>query len=280
MKSEPRPEISAVVRTWNSARTLAQALLSLRMQKERVGEIIIVDSGSSDATRQIADRFGCRWVDYPAGREFNYAESLNLGIAAALGSEILIVSSHTVLAYRDIVGIMRANLHQHGAAGVYCTHTRSRAQFPSYEDPERGRSVQVTRADTFHGYNGLSNSCSLIRRECWERHSFDPAMPAAEDQEWAYWFFQNTARPTVRIINAGVLYLNPNYSLKKVARDYVIIATRLLPRLRSWRTICGLFRTSIRAAIRGHRERARRDFTVAFEVLKSRFFLPRYASRY
>jgi glycosyltransferase involved in cell wall biosynthesis len=268
-----KTSISAVVRTWNSGRTLAKTLVSLRIQSSAPSEIIIVDSGSTDRTREIADHYGCRWLDYPAEDAFNYSAALNLGIAAASGAEILIVSSHTVLLYRDIVETMRANLHQHGAAGVYCTHSRSNYPLLKRDDPMRGQ-AEVTRLNTFQGYNGLSNSCSLILRSCWEQHAFDPTMPSAEDQEWAHWFFQNTSKPTV------VLYLNPHATIRKEARDRVVIATRLLPALRSWHAILGLFRGSAIGALQGRRQLAAKDIVIATELLKSRMRPLKYTSRY
>jgi hypothetical protein len=105
-------------------------------------------------------------------------------------------------------------------------------------------------------------------------------MPSAEDQEWAHWFFHNSTMPTVRIRNAGVLYLNPYHSVGKEARDHVVIATRLLPALRSWRAIFGLFHDSGVSALNGRRQRAGRDFAIASQLLKSRFHPPRYSSRY
>lgn len=277
---ESRPQVSAVVRTWNSARTLAETLGSLRGQEEPVDEIIIVDSGSQDATRALAQLYGCRWLDYPAGREFNYSEALNLGIAAASGEELLIVSSHTSLRYPDILGQMRTNLHRYDAAGVYCTLTFSRARLPAADAPGRGTCVEVNNALTFHGYNGLSNSCALIDRSCWQLHPFDVSMPSAEDQEWAHWFFQHTNKSTVRIKNAGVLYLNPHHSTAKESRDRVVIATRLRPALRSWPAIVRLFRASLFSALRGRRQLAERDFAMATALLKSRFWATRYLSRY
>lgn len=280
MNATPEGFISAVVRTWNSDRTLVKTLCSLRRQTEKIGEIIVVDSGSTDRTRAIADRFGCRWIEYPAGREFNYSESLNLGIAATTGELILIISSHTVLCYPDILGTMRRHLARHAAAGVYCTYTSSRACLPKRHTPGRGALTEVNDGQTFHGYNGLSNSCSLIERTCWDLHPFDVTMPNAEDQEWALWFFRHTSKPTVRIKSAGVLYKNPHHCIEKVARERVVIATRLRPALRSWRAISRLFIESIASAVRGRRKLAQRDFAVASALLKSRFFTPRYSSRY
>ncbi len=280
MNHKMNPSVSAVVRTYNSARTLTETLVSLCAQDETVSEMIIVDSGSTDDTRTIADCFGCRWIDYPVSCEFNYSEALNLGIAAATGTEILIVSSHTVLVHPDIVSTMLANLRRHGAAGVYCTQTRLRERLPKRDDPGRGHTAELTRSSTFQGYNGLSNSCSLIDRGCWELHPFDPTMPCAEDQEWACWFFRNTSKPTVRIKNPGVLYLNPRHSIWKEARDHAVIATRLLPSLRGWRAILGLFLGSAISVARGRRQPAAKDFFSAIELLKCRFSTQRYSSRY
>lgn len=280
MNSTTTQRVSAVVRTFNSAGTLTETLSSLRTQETTVDDIVIVDSGSTDETREIADRFRCRWIDYPTGREFNYSEALNLGIVAARGSQILIISSHTVLIHPDIVGKMYANLRHHDAAGVYCTHTRVRALIPKRDDPERAGVVEVTRADTFNGYNGLSNSCSLIDRACWELHPFDPTMPCAEDQEWASWFHRNTNRPTVRIKNAGVLYLNPRRLIWKEARDHAVIATRLLPSLCNWRAILGLIRASAISAVQGRRQPAAKDLYRAIELVKCRLATQRYSSRY
>ncbi|MBP8098598.1 MAG: glycosyltransferase, partial [Arenimonas sp.] len=52
----PRPPLSAVVTTFNNAGTLASCLESLAF----CDEIVLLDSNSDDATRQIAEQHGAR----------------------------------------------------------------------------------------------------------------------------------------------------------------------------------------------------------------------------
>ena len=229
--------ISALVRTFNSESTLRKTLLSLRIQKPALSEIVIVDSGSTDRTLVIARSFGCRILHYPKDVQFNYSDSLNLGIAECTGQNILIISSHCVLSFSDVARIMGENLESKGACGVYCVSQSPKGSVLRRDDPMRGRLTMVVGRENFDGLNGLWNACSMIDRSCWLRHPFDSSMPAAEDQEWASWHYQNTGLPTVCIRNAGVLYMNPYVNDEKDIRDRVVLAARVFPGLRSWRAI-------------------------------------------
>ncbi len=68
---EPRPALSAVLITYNTAEQLAPCLASLGF----ANEILIVDSGSSDATLEIARSFGAHtlhrtWSGFGAQKRF------------------------------------------------------------------------------------------------------------------------------------------------------------------------------------------------------------------
>lgn len=61
-----KPLISVIMPTYNSATTIETALKSIRMQTvENQIEILVIDGGSTDATRDIARRYGAIVLDNP-----------------------------------------------------------------------------------------------------------------------------------------------------------------------------------------------------------------------
>ncbi|MFD2880591.1 glycosyltransferase family 2 protein [Paenibacillus rhizoplanae] len=72
----------------NEADNLARCLRSVR---GAVDEIIIVDTGSTDATCSIARSFGARIIDYPWNGDF--AAARNAGLALAQGTWILVLDA-------------------------------------------------------------------------------------------------------------------------------------------------------------------------------------------
>lgn len=73
------PSVSVVIPAHNSAPTIARAVLSVCNQSHKVHEIIVVDDGSSDGTREVVDR-----LKKPA----TVLSQSNLGAAAARNAGI------------------------------------------------------------------------------------------------------------------------------------------------------------------------------------------------
>ncbi len=88
---EPLTLLSVVIPTLNAAAVLGPTLAILAGQ---VGEIIIVDAGSADATAAIAAAHGVRVLVAPRGRGGQIAA----GIAAARGAWLLVLHADTRLA--------------------------------------------------------------------------------------------------------------------------------------------------------------------------------------
>jgi glycosyltransferase involved in cell wall biosynthesis len=84
--------ISAIVPTFDRAPRLARALDSILAQTRPADELIVVDDGSTDGTRElIAERFPA--VRYLRQENQGVSAARNLGIAAALGDWIALLDS-------------------------------------------------------------------------------------------------------------------------------------------------------------------------------------------
>lgn len=84
----PPPFFTIVVPTKNSAQDLPRLLTSLRRQTWTDFEVVVVDGGSSDGTRELALSYSCRLL-----RGGKMADSKNLGAKAASGQVLLFLDS-------------------------------------------------------------------------------------------------------------------------------------------------------------------------------------------
>jgi glycosyltransferase involved in cell wall biosynthesis len=87
--------ISVVVPCHNQGNYLAEALESALAQTRPAGEIIVVDDGSSDETRQVASRFG-KHVRYVSQSHRGIGSARNTGLKQALGSYIAFLDADDV----------------------------------------------------------------------------------------------------------------------------------------------------------------------------------------
>ncbi len=87
--------VSAVIPTWNRADLVASVLENLRSQTRPPDEIILVDNGSTDDTRAIAEKFGVEYIAFETNRGF--AVAINEGVRRATGDWVLILNNDVVL---------------------------------------------------------------------------------------------------------------------------------------------------------------------------------------
>ncbi len=90
------PTLSLCMIVKNEEGVLAQCLESV---KALVDEIVIVDTGSQDRTKEIARVFGARVYDFPWNGDFS--EARNLSLDKAEGDWILVLDADEVIAEKD-----------------------------------------------------------------------------------------------------------------------------------------------------------------------------------
>lgn len=168
---------SVIVRCKDEAATLGRTLDLLHGQTVRP-EIVVIDSGSTDGSLEIARRRADRLVEIAPG-DFSYGGALNLGSRVAAAPIHFALSAHCFPG-RDWVERSLAHFDDARVAATNGIQTFS-----------DGRAVEgVFLQDWAHASLdpdwGFSNHASAWRAAVVERFPFDETMDYAEDREWSW----------------------------------------------------------------------------------------------
>jgi rhamnosyltransferase len=175
-------EVSIVIRTLNEAEWLGDALAAVAGQEmdDRSVEVIIVDSGSTDATLEIAKKFGARIVTINKA-EFTFGRSLNVGCEAARGRIIAIISGHCIPASKKWLSNLIAPL---GADGIVYTYGKQVGHERSKYSEHRLFKKYFPDASNLPQKGFFCNNAnSAILRDTWADNKFDEELTGLEDME-------------------------------------------------------------------------------------------------
>jgi glycosyltransferase involved in cell wall biosynthesis len=264
---------SVLIRTFNSERTLLLTLESLRSQTNPPSEYIFVDSGSTDGTLQLLPESSI--IHSFVGEEFNYSESLNQGLKYVSTEYVLIFSSHTLLSKRNAIEF---------ALNLLDSDERIGAAYCDFDKTGELRYSLIDK-NNFDGFNGLWNTCSLIKVAPLKHRGFLPEVFAAEDQEWARWLFHCENMAIARISGAGIKhnrFCNANkHPLKKRLNEYVAIAYFSNRDLLKWDNLFNVaFRVIKPIPVRLDLIERYFNLLLFFRLLACRFGKPKCKSRY
>lgn len=182
---------SVIVRAKNEENTIERALRSLRNQTV-AAEIIVVDSGSTDRTRDLARPWCDMLIEIPAER-FTFGRALNLGSSVATAPVHFALSAHCSADRVDWIERALCHFVRPDVAGAYGDLALAD------ERPLQGVFYQDAAYARAHPYWGFTNHASCWRASVWERFPFDETLRAAEDKEWG-----------LRVLQAGwVIAVDP-----------------------------------------------------------------------
>jgi rhamnosyltransferase len=172
------PQISVIMRAKDRAHTIGGAIDAVRAQDVDV-ELIVVDSGSTDGTVEVARERADRLIEI-AAEDFTYGGALNIGAAAASGEVHVALSAHCVLPQTS--WMRRAAMHLEDP-GVGAT---TGAKFSALGELLEGPVRQVgAPADDPHVWWGYSNHAGAWRADVWREFPFSTDLVACEDKEWS-----------------------------------------------------------------------------------------------
>lgn len=175
---------SIVIRAYNEEAHIGRLLDGIRQQTVKDVEIILVDSGSTDATVAIAEAFGARLARIPSD-EFTFGRSLNLGVQAASREYVVIASAHVYPVYPDWLETLLRPFEDETVALVYgkqrapatAKFSEQQIYYQWYPDTSTMRQVSPF----------CNNANAAIRRSLWQLHPYDETLTGLEDVAWAKW---------------------------------------------------------------------------------------------
>jgi rhamnosyltransferase len=193
--------VSVVIPTWNGGARFAEVLRALRRQTG-VGEveIVVVDSSSTDETREAARGAGARVVEIRK-EDFNHGHTRNHGIRESRGQLVGLLTQDALPLGDGFLHALAARLEEDPlAAGVYGrqvprpgAHPLLRHRLerwaagrdePVVQSLPAGAAFERLEARERFRLSSFDNVASMVRRAAWDALPF-ARRDFGEDVEWA-----------------------------------------------------------------------------------------------
>jgi rhamnosyltransferase len=175
--------VALLIRCLNEEAHIGRLLAGAFSQTLPPDEVIVVDSGSTDATLEIAQSFPRVRVSHIAPREFSFGRAINRGMQVATADIVVLASAHVyptrttwleeltrpfaddrlVLSYGRQVGDERTSFSEHQVL---------RKWFPDHSEPDQP-----------HPF--CNNANAAVRRAWWVGQPYDEELTGLEDLDWA-----------------------------------------------------------------------------------------------
>jgi glycosyltransferase involved in cell wall biosynthesis len=176
---------SVIIRTFNEERHIGRLIDGINRQEYDNHieiEIIVVDSGSTDATVSIARHMGAKIITLPK-EKFSFGKALNLGCENSKGEILIFASAHVYPVYSDWISRMIQPFIDENVALVYGrqigdenTHFSEHQIFSKW-------------FPSISNYNQSTPFCNnancAIRKKMWQKLNYDEQITGLEDLAWA-----------------------------------------------------------------------------------------------
>jgi glycosyltransferase involved in cell wall biosynthesis len=212
------PSVTIVYRSLNEAKWLGESIAACRRQVVEPGrqvEFVLVDSGSTDATLQIAGRQGCRIVQIKRS-EFTFGRSLNCGCDAATGDILVFLSAHCIPRHERWLENLIRPLAE-GAAeysyGRQVGHPVTRFSEHQVFSHFYGDQDRIPQAELF-----INNANAALLRSVWSKFRFDEQATGLEDMLFAKAMMRAGGR-LAYVADAPVSHIHEE-SLQQTKRRY------------------------------------------------------------
>ncbi len=174
--------VSIVIRCYNEEKYIGRLLNGISQQTEKDIEIIVVDSGSTDATVAIAAQYPIKLLQIRP-EDFSFGRSLNLGCEAASKEFIIIPSAHVYPTYRNWISSLIEPFNDPKIGLVYGKQRGDQVTKFSENQVMRKWFPDVSNPDQNNPF--CNNANAAIRKSLWEEFKYNEDLTGLEDTDWA-----------------------------------------------------------------------------------------------
>ena len=175
-------KISIIIRCYNEEEHIAKLLAGISQQTNNNHEIILVDSGSTDATLTIASRYPIKIV-YISPEEFSFGRALNKGCTQASGDIFVFISAHCYPVYDDWLITLIEPFKDPKIALTYGKQIGDSTT--KYSEHQIFATWFPEKSDYFQNHPFCNNANAAIRKKIWEELHYNEDLTGLEDLDWA-----------------------------------------------------------------------------------------------
>jgi glycosyltransferase involved in cell wall biosynthesis len=177
-----RMRISVVIRSYNEAAHIGKLMMGIHHQTLKPLEIIVVDSGSTDKTVEIAAHFGARIVKIE-NADFTFGRALNRGCEAARGDILVFASAHVYPEGRRWLENLVAPFTN---PKIALSYGKQRGGDTNKYSEQRIFCKWFPRVSAEPQKSHFCNNANCaVRRDVWLKHRYDETLTGLEDLDWA-----------------------------------------------------------------------------------------------
>lgn len=223
------PLVSIVVRCYNEEEHIGRLLSGISEQTiADETEIIVVDSGSTDATVSIASQFPTRIITIDPD-EFSFGRALNIGCEEASGRFIVAASAHVYPVYEDWLERL---LTPFDDPQVALTYGKQRGnEVTKYAEHQVFAQWFPDESNYDQNYPFCNNANAAIRRELWDKMPYNEELTGLEDLDWAKRAMERGYN-IAYVADAPIIHVHdeePNQIFNRYRRE-AIAMKRIFPR--------------------------------------------------
>lgn len=180
------PKVSIIIPCWNQAHWLPEAIESALNQTYKNIEVIVVNDGSPDNTREVAEKYPVKLIEKENG---GLSSARNAGIREATGDYILTLDADDKILPEFVEKCLEANDDIVGTGqqefGDSNELWNNQPEHPIHEHFKIANQI---------------NCCSLYKKEVWETvEGYDETMKHGLE-DWDFWFQATKAGYTITVL--------------------------------------------------------------------------------